>query len=47
MVKNSLSPVEVVTSMNNTTKFAYDIKEKGLYVFFNKSNKKAVLIEVD
>lgn len=47
MVKNSLSPVEVVTSMNNTTKFAYDIKEKGLYVFFNKSTKKAVLIEVD
>lgn len=47
MVKNSLSPVDVVTSMNNTTKFSYTIKEKGKYVFFNKNNKKAVLIEVD
>ena len=47
MVKNSITPVEVVTSMNHTTKFAYNIKEKGLYVFFNKSTKKAVLIEVE
>ena len=47
MVKNSITPIEVVTSMNHTTKFAYNIKEKGLYVFFNKSTKKAVLIEVE
>lgn len=47
LVKNVLLPIELVTSMNNTTKYAYDIKEKGLYVFFNKSTKKAVLIEVD
>lgn len=47
MVKNSITPIEMVTSMNHTTKFAYNIKDKGLYVFFNKSTKKAVLIEVD
>jgi hypothetical protein len=47
MVKNSITPIEMVTSMNHTTKFAYDIKEKGLCVFFNKSTKKAVLIEVE
>ena len=46
MVKNVLAPVEQVTSMNNTTKYAYLIKEKGMYVFFNKATKKAVLIEV-
>ena len=47
MVKNSITPIEVLTSMNHTTKFAYNIKEKGLYVFFNKSTKKAVLIELE
>ena len=47
MVKSSIAPIEVVTSMNHTTKFTYDIKDNGLYVFFNKTTKKAVLIEVE
>lgn len=47
MIKNSLTPTEVVTSMNNTTKVAYMVYNKGLYVFFNKSTKKAVLIEIE
>lgn len=47
MVKNVLQPTELVTSMNNTTKFVFPIKEKGLYVFFNKSSRKAVLIGVE
>ena len=47
MVKNSIAPTEVVTSMNQTTKMTYKIAEKGLFVFFNKSTKEAVLITVE
>ena len=47
MVKNSITPTEVVTSMNQTTKMTYKIAEKGLFVFFNKSTKEAVLITVE
>ena len=46
MVKNSIAPTEQMTSMNHTTKFAYKVFDAGLYVFFCKSTKKAVLIEV-
>ena len=46
MVKNSIAPTEVVTSMNQTTKMTYKIAEKALFVFFNKSTKAAVLMVV-
>ncbi len=46
MVNNVIQPDELTTTMNNTTKFRYKVAASGLYVFFNKATKKAVLIEV-
>lgn len=46
MIESALSPVETLTSMNNTTKISYKVKEKGTYAFYNSTTKKAVVIEV-
>lgn len=46
MIESVLSPVETLTSMNNTTKISYKVKEKGTYAFYNSTTKKAVVIEV-
>ena len=47
MIKSSLSPNEIVTSMNNTTKLSYFVNSPALYVLFNKETKEAVLINVE
>lgn len=47
MIKSSLSPNEIVTSMNNTTKLSYLVNSPALYVLFNKETKEAVLINVE
>lgn len=46
IVKYTIQPKDISTSMNNTTKISYSLNEKGLYVFFNKQTKQAVLIEL-
>lgn len=46
MIESALSPVETLTSMNNTTKISYKVKEKGTYAFYNSTTKKVVVIEV-
>ena len=47
MIESALSPVETMTSMNNTTKMSYKVKDKGIYVFYNTNTKKAVVIVVE
>lgn len=47
MIKSSLSPNEIVTSMNNTTKLSYFVNSPALYVLFNKETKEAVIINVE
>ena len=47
LIESALSPVETVTSMNNTTKISYRVNSKGLYVFFNSNTKKAVVVNVE
>ena len=47
MIESSVAPFENVTSMNNTTKISYKVKEKGTYVFYNSATKKAVVIVVE
>lgn len=47
LIESALSPVETVTSMNNTTRISYRVNSKGLYVFFNSNTKKAVVIIVE
>ncbi len=46
MIKSSLAPTETVTSMNNTTKMAYQVAEAGVYVFFNKNTRMAITMEI-
>lgn len=46
MIESALSPIETLTSMNNTTKISYKLKEKGTYAFYNSTTKKVVVIEV-
>lgn len=47
MIESAFSPIETVTSMNNTTKISYRVNSTGLYVFFNSNTKKAVVINVE
>ena len=47
LIESALSPVETITSMNNTTRISYRVNSKGLYVFFNSNTKKAVVIIVE
>lgn len=46
LIESSIQPNEYGTSMNNTTKATYTVTSKGVYVFYNSSTKKAVVIEV-
>ena len=47
MIESAMSPTETTKSMNNTTKMSYRVTSKGLYVFYNKNTKKAVVIVVE
>ena len=47
MIESALAPIETSTSMNNTTKISYKVKDKGVYVFYNTNTKKAVVIVVE
>lgn len=47
LIESSITPNEVGTSMNNTTKAAYSVTSKGVYVFYNSNTKKAVVIVVE
>jgi hypothetical protein len=47
LIKSSVVPTEVVTSMNHTTKLAFCLSDVGLYVLFNKVTKDAVIIMVE
>ena len=47
MIESSVASYENVTSMNNTTKISYKVKDKGTYVFYNSTTKKAVVIVVE
>ena len=47
MVESALAPIETSTSMNNTTKISYKVKDRGVYVFYNTTTKKAVVIVVE
>lgn len=47
MIKASIPSVEIVTSMNNTTKMIYHINVPALYVLFNKETKESVLINIE
>lgn len=46
IVKNNIQPIKVQTSINKTTRFEYDIKEKGLYVIYDPKNKKVIPFEI-
>ena len=47
IIESALAPIETTTSMNNTTKISYKVKDKGIYVFYNTKTKKAVVISVE
>ena len=47
MIESAMTPTETSKSMNNTTKMSYRVTSKGLYVFYNKNTKKAVVINVE
>lgn len=46
LIESSIQPIEYGTSKNNTTKATFKVNPKGVYVFYNPSSKKAVIIEV-
>lgn len=46
LIESSIQPNEYGTSKNNTTKATYKVTLKGVYVFYNSSSKRAVVIEV-
>lgn len=46
IIESSVTASENETSVNNTTRMVYNVKAKGMYVFFNSGTKKAVLIDV-
>lgn len=47
MIESALTPIETSTSMNNTMRFSYNVKEKGVYVFYNSTTKKAVIVVME
>lgn len=46
VVKNEIRPVKVETSINQTTRFEYELKIPGLYVIYNPQNKTAIPFNV-
>lgn len=47
IVKNNIQPLKVETSINQTTRFEYNISEKGLYVIYNPQEKTAIPFKIE
>ena len=47
LVKRSIMPMAVETSVNKTTRLDFEVAEKGVYVFFNPQTNRAIPISVN
>lgn len=46
IVKDSIQPKEMETSINNITKIVYAVKETGIYSLYNSSKKEVILFKI-
>ena len=47
IVKNNIQPIRVETSINQTTRFEYNISEKGVYVIYDPQEKTAIPFKLE
>ncbi|MDR1004708.1 MAG: hypothetical protein LBL97_06865 [Prevotellaceae bacterium] len=46
IVKTTLQPNEIVTSINGTTKIVYAVSDSDIYAIYNPENKKVILFQI-
>lgn len=47
LVKSAIPPTDIVTSINNTTKIVYMVKDAGLYTIYDPQTKMAIPLRIE